>query len=37
MQKRVAFIRGTYALQQALYALRDGNQADFEDGMQAYV
>jgi hypothetical protein len=25
--------RGTFALQQALYALRDGNTADFEDGI----
>jgi len=35
--KRVAFIRTTYALQQALYALRDGNREDFEDGMRDYV
>lgn len=33
---RVKFIRSTYALQQALYALRDGNQDDFEDGIQNY-
>lgn len=35
--KRVQFIRTTYALQQALYALRDGNREDFEDGMRDYV
>jgi aminoglycoside 2''-phosphotransferase len=34
--RRVAFIRSTYALQQALFALRDGNQEDFEDGIQDY-
>jgi len=33
---RVKFIRSTYALQQALYAFRDGNQNDFEDGLRAY-
>jgi aminoglycoside 2''-phosphotransferase len=33
---RVKFIRSTYALQQALYALRDGNQNDFEDGLRGY-
>lgn len=33
---RVKFIRSTYALQQALYALRDGNQDDFEDGLRNY-
>jgi aminoglycoside 2''-phosphotransferase len=37
MLKRVEFIRSTYALQQALYALRDHNQDDFEDGIAAYV
>jgi hypothetical protein len=26
---------GTFALQQALYALRDGNTDDFEDGSAA--
>ena len=35
--ERVKFIRSTYALQQALYALRDGNQEDFDDGMQHYI
>lgn len=34
---RVDFIRSTYALQQALYALREGKQADFDDGMRDYV
>jgi len=34
---RVTFIQSTYALQQALYALRDGNQDDFDDGIQAYI
>lgn len=33
---RVRFIRSTYALQQALYALRDGNAEDFEDGIAQY-
>jgi aminoglycoside 2''-phosphotransferase len=33
---RVGFIRSTYALQQALYALRDGNAEDFEDGIAQY-
>lgn len=35
--ERMKFIRSTYALQQALYALRDGNQEDFEDGIQQYI
>ncbi|MBC8171171.1 MAG: phosphotransferase [Anaerolineae bacterium] len=35
--KRVEFIRSTYALQQALYALRDGDQAEFEDGIADYI
>jgi aminoglycoside 2''-phosphotransferase len=34
---RARLYRGTYALQQALYALRDGNQADFADGIAAYM
>lgn len=34
---RVQFITSTYALQQALYALRDGNEADFVDGLRDYV
>src|SRR5262249_48843436 len=33
---RIKFIRSTYALQQALYALRDGNKDDFEDGLRGY-
>lgn len=35
--RRVEFIRSTYALQQALHALRFGDQADFEDGIQDYI
>jgi aminoglycoside 2''-phosphotransferase len=34
---RLKFIRSTYALQQALYALHDGNQEDFDDGIQDYI
>jgi aminoglycoside 2''-phosphotransferase len=34
---RARFIRSTYALWQAFYALRDGNQEDFDDGMRDYV
>ena len=34
---RTEFIITTYALLQALYALRDGNQEDFDDGMKAYI
>jgi aminoglycoside 2''-phosphotransferase len=37
MLPRARLYRGTYALQQALYALRDGNQADFEDGIARYI
>jgi aminoglycoside 2''-phosphotransferase len=37
MLPRARLYRGTFALQQALYALRDGNPADFEDGMAGYV
>jgi aminoglycoside 2''-phosphotransferase len=33
---RVKFIRSTYPLQQALYALEIGNQADFDDGLQDF-
>lgn len=33
---RVQFIRSTYALQQAFYALRDGNEEEFEDGLRDY-
>ncbi len=36
MMQRAHFYRSTYALQQALYALRDGNQDDFEDGIRDY-
>ena len=35
--RRARFYRGNYALIQALYALRDGDEAEFEDGMQDYV
>jgi len=35
--RRIQFIRSTYALQQAYYALRDGNQAAFEEGIRDYV
>ncbi|MGB1288929.1 MAG: aminoglycoside 6'-acetyltransferase, partial [Aggregatilineales bacterium] len=34
---RANFIRSNYALMQALFALRDDNQADFDDGMQDYI
>lgn len=34
---RARFIRSTYALWQAYYALRDGNREDFDDGMRSYV
>lgn len=34
--RRVAFIRSTYALQQALFALRDGDQDEFDNGIQDY-
>jgi aminoglycoside 2''-phosphotransferase len=37
MLPRARLYQGTYALQQALYALRDGNQADFADGIAAYI
>jgi aminoglycoside 2''-phosphotransferase len=37
MLSRATFYRSTYALQQALYALRSGDQDDFEDGMTDYV
>jgi aminoglycoside 2''-phosphotransferase len=37
MLPRARLYQGTYALQQALYALRDGNQEDFADGIAAYV
>lgn len=34
---RVEFITSTYSLQQALYALDDDNQDDFDDGIRDYV
>jgi len=34
---RARFFRDNYALIQALYALRDGDEAEFEDGMRDYV
>lgn len=34
---RAHFIMSNYALIQALYALRDNNKADFDDGMQDYI
>ncbi len=34
---RARFYRGNYALIQALYALRDNDQAEFEDGIRDYV
>jgi aminoglycoside 2''-phosphotransferase len=37
MLPRARLYRGTFVLQQALYALRDGNPADFQDGMAGYV
>jgi aminoglycoside 2''-phosphotransferase len=37
MLPRARLYRGTFALQQALYALQDGNQADFDDGIQDYI
>ncbi len=37
MMERARFYRSTYALQQALYALRDGNEDDFADGIAEYV
>ena len=34
---RAHFYCGNYALIQALYALRDGDEAEFEDGMRDYI
>ena len=34
--RRAKFYCGAYALLQALYALRDGDQAEFEDGIAMY-
>jgi aminoglycoside 2''-phosphotransferase len=36
MLERVRFYRGTYALQEAWYGLRDGNQQAFERGIAPY-
>jgi aminoglycoside 2''-phosphotransferase len=36
MLERAAFYRGTFALQEAYYGLRDGNQEAFEDGIAQY-
>jgi aminoglycoside phosphotransferase (APT) family kinase protein len=33
---RIAPIRGTFALQQALYAIRDGDEEELADGLAAY-
>jgi len=33
---RIAPIRGTFALQQALYAIRDGDEDELADGLAAY-
>lgn len=35
--QRVAFYRSTFALQQALWAQRAGDDAEFDDGIAAYV
>ena len=35
--RRARFYCGNYALIQALYALRDDDEAEFEDGMRDYV
>lgn len=35
--RRARFYQSTYALIQALYALRDGDEAEFADGMRDYV
>lgn len=37
MLPRARLYRATFALQQALAALHDGNQADFEDGIRNYI
>lgn len=36
LRSRAAFYRSTFALQQALWALRAGDRAEFEDGIAAY-
>ncbi|MGQ4336291.1 phosphotransferase, partial [Streptomyces hayashii] len=33
---RIAAIRGTFALQQALYAIRDGDEEELADGLADY-
>ncbi len=37
VRERAQFYRSTYALQQALWALRVGDEEDFRDGIAAYV
>jgi aminoglycoside 2''-phosphotransferase len=37
MLPRARLYRSTFALQQALYALRDGNKEDFDDGIAGYI
>lgn len=37
MSRRMQFYKGTYALQQALYALRDGDRESFQDGIKEYI
>ncbi|HYI13966.1 MAG TPA: phosphotransferase [Thermomicrobiales bacterium] len=37
MQRRASFYRSTFALQQALWALRAGDAEAFDDGIAAYV
>lgn len=34
--ERIAAIRGTFAMQQALVALRDGDQDELADGLDGY-
>ncbi|XVQ09847.1 viomycin phosphotransferase [Spirillospora sp. CA-255316] len=36
LSTRIAAIRGTFALQQALYALRDGDEEELADGLTGY-
>lgn len=33
---RISAIRGTFALQQALYAVRDGDEEELADGLTGY-
>lgn len=37
LEKRSAFYRSTFASQQALWAIRGGDQEAFEDGISAYI